>query len=200
MIYSLNGTLIYKDTSYIVVECGGVGYKCLTTLNTLKLLPQIGSDVMIYTHMLIREDAIELCGFSKESDVRCFKMLTSVSGVGAKVAIALLSELQSEQIASAIAMNDTKTLTKASGVGNKLAQRIILELKDKIKDSANVINISTTVNSSGFFNQNVQQAIIALEVLGYASDEVSIILAQFDPSLPVEELIKLSLKKIGEKR
>lgn len=196
MIYSLSGTLIYKDNMYIVIECGGVGYKCLTTLNTLRAMPQIGNNVMIYTHMLVREDAIELCGFEKESDVRCFKMLTSVSGVGSKVAIALLSELQSEQIASAIAMNDSKTLTKAQGVGNKLAQRIILELKDKIKDTTKSdINVN-----NNFFGENVQKAIVALEVLGYSADEMSIILAQFDPALPVENLIRLALKKMGEKR
>ncbi len=199
MIYSLNGTLIYKDSTYVVVECGGVGYKCLTTLSTLREMPPIGSNVMIYTHMLVREDSIELCGFYKESDVRCFKMLTSVSGVGAKVAIAILSELQSEQIASAIAMNDTKMLTKAAGVGNKLAQRIILELKDKIKNTAKGSN-SIDLPNNNFFGENIQKAIVALEVLGYSADEMSIVLAQFDPKLPVEQLIRLALKKIGEKR
>lgn len=199
MIYSLNGILTYKESNYIVIECGGVGYKCLTTLNTIKSLPPINSNVKIYTHMLVREDAIELCGFDRESDVRCFKMLTSVSGVGTKVAIALLSELQAEQIASAIAMNDSRTLTKAQGVGNKLAQRIILELKDKIKNtSKNEINIDMPSNS--FFGENIQKAIVALEVLGYSADEMSIILAQFEPTLPVEQLIRLALKKMGEKR
>ena len=115
------------------IECGGVGYKCLATMNTLRSLPAAGENAMLYTQMLVREDAVELCGFATTAERNCFVMLMSISGVGAKVALAILSVLTPEQVALAVSLGDSKTLTKASGVGSKLAQRIILELKDKIK-------------------------------------------------------------------
>ena len=128
MIYSLNGTIIHTEPNMVVIECGGVGYKCLTTMNTMRVLPRNGEKAMVYTHMIVREDAVELCGFAEQSELNCFKLLTAVSGVGAKVAIALLSEFTPEQIAVAVSSGDSKRLTKASGIGNKIAQRIVLEL------------------------------------------------------------------------
>ena len=144
MIYSLNGTIIHTEPNAVVIECGGVGYKCLTTMNTQRTLPHIGEKAMLYTQMLVRDDTIELCGFATTDELNCFKMLMSISGVGARLAIALLSELQPEQIALAVSTGDSKTLTKANGVGNKLAQRIILELKDKIKKLTTTDAINTT--------------------------------------------------------
>ena len=136
MIYSLNGKFIYGEQNFIVIECGGVGYKCLATMNTIRNMPRIGENVMVYTHMIVKEDSVELCGFRTKEEMNTFKILTSVSGVGVKVAIAILSELSPEQFALAVSNGDVKSLTKASGVGNKLAQRIILELKDKVKKLA----------------------------------------------------------------
>lgn len=201
MIYSLCGTLIHTEPTFIVVECCGVGYKCLTTLNTQRLLPKIGERCTIYTHMLVRDDAIELCGFAGQEELNCFKLLMSISGVGARLALALLSELHPEQIAIAVSSNDSKTLTRAPGVGKKLAERIILELKDKLK----LLSISTENSSSDFVPTsqvsvgNIQKAIGALAVLGYSNDDVLPFMSGIDPDLSVEEIIKITLKKIGAK-
>ena len=200
MIYSLNGTIIHTEPNAVVIECGGVGYKCLTTMNTQRTLPHIGEKAMLYTQMLVRDDAIELCGFATTDELNCFKMLMSISGVGARLAIALLSELQPEQIALAVSTGDSKTLTKANGVGNKLAQRIILELKDKIKkltttDITNTASVNIQPSATG----NIQQALNALAVLGYSPDEALPFMSGIDSSLPVEKIISETLKAIGKR-
>lgn len=204
MIYSLRGTLIYKDNDTAVIECAGVGYKCMITFNTLRSLPEIGKEAFLFTYMVVREDAVDLIGFSEKNELDCFKLLTSISGVGSKVAIAILSELRPEEIASAVVTSDAKTLTRASGVGNKLAQRIILELKDKM--SKGYIGTATPVQSgnaqkvsASFASTNVQNAINALTVLGYAPADVAPVIANFDSSLPTEQLITLTLKEFGKK-
>ena len=203
MIYSLNGTIIHTGQNYIVVECAGVGYKCLTTMNTMSKLPGTGEKTMIYTHMIVREDAVELCGFADTGELNCFKLLTNISGVGAKVGIAILSVLTPEQIAIAVSSGDSKTLTKASGVGNKLAQRIILEMKDKVKNIIpdSKVNISSGNGTSVLpaASGNVEKAIGALAVLGYSPDEVTPYMGGIDPSLPVERIIGETLKAIGKK-
>ena len=132
MIYSVRGTLILMDAGMAVVECAGVGYRIQTSVSTQKQL-KLNSEVTLYTHMNVREDAMELFGFATKSELNTFKMLINITGVGPKVALAILSELTSEQIAMCVSSNDSKTLTRANGVGPKLAQRIVLELKDKIK-------------------------------------------------------------------
>lgn len=197
MFYSLKGNLIHTEPGVAVIECSGVGFKCLTTMSTQRALPPLGSQAVLYTHMNVREDAIDLFGFATQSELNCFKMLTSVTGVGPKVGLAILSELQSEQVALAIASGDSKTLTRAAGVGNKLAQRIILELKDKLKglsaDRGPISQAVGVVSSAG----NVSEAINALSVLGYTPSDVAPVVAKLDSSLPVEELIRLSLKAMA---
>ncbi|MFR2561324.1 MAG: Holliday junction branch migration protein RuvA [Anaeromassilibacillus sp.] len=133
MFYSIKGTLTHMEPGFVVVECAGVGFKCLTTLSTQRTMPQIGEQVKLFTHLNVREDAMDLFGFATMMELNCFKMLTAVSGVGPKVGLAILSELSPEQVAMAAASGDSKSLTRASGVGAKLAQRIVLELKDKVK-------------------------------------------------------------------
>ncbi len=203
MIYSLNGTVIHTEPNAVVIECGGVGYKCLTTFNTLRLLPRIGEKAMLYTHMIVRDDAVELCGFAATDELNCFKMLMSISGVGARLAVALLSELSPEQVALAVSMGDTKTLTKANGVGNKLAQRIILELKDKVKKLGITEQTAGSTATAGgavvISSSNVSQAVNALAVLGYLPDEVMPFMKEIDPELPVEKIIGETLKAIGKK-
>ena len=194
MFYSLRGKLIYKSENEIAIECAGVGYRCFVTMNTIANLPDEGNEVMVYTHLNVREDAMDLFGFSGKEELNCFKMLTSVSGVGAKMGIAILSSLSPNQIATAIASEDYKTLTVAPGVGNKLAQRIVLELRDKIgKVSESMVgslgNIKIVAKSS-----NVQNAAEALSVLGYSQGEAMRILSTLDENLKVEELIKGALK------
>ncbi len=201
MIYSLNGKIIHTDPGFVVIECGGVGYKCMATMNTLRSLPRTGENVMLYTHMLVREDAVELCGFAATAEMNCFKMLMSISGVGAKVALSILSVLTPEQVALAVSMNDSKTLTKAGGVGSKLAQRIILELKDKIK-KLGIAEVQTSLEEASSAvpapSGNISQAVGALAVLGYTPDEVLPFMKGIDPSLPVEKIISETLRAIGK--
>jgi len=202
MIYSLKGTLIHRMQGFVVIDCGGVGYKCSTSMSTIRELPQTGNEVMLYTHMAVREDSVELFGFATTQELECFKMLTSVSGVGAKVGIAILSEFSPEKVAVCIGSNDAKTLTKASGVGNKLAQRIILELKDKMKKldtKGKELSLSgnTAAPESDF--TNIRNAVEALGVLGYSSDDVMPVLSKFDGNLSVEELIHKTLLELGRK-
>lgn len=197
MIYNLNGKLRVIEPNMIVIECGGVGFKCTVTQNTVGRLPQIGQDVMIYTHLNVREDAMELYGFYSTEEMTCFKQLISVSGVGPKAAIAILSVMSPEGFAMAVAMNDSKAITKAQGVGTKTAQRICLELKDKLS-----FDISAGADNSGIMmqegvisaNSNAAQAVDALIVLGFSKAQASSLVGKLDSSLPVEQLIKLALK------
>ena len=196
MLYRLRGNLIHTEPSFAVIECAGVGYKCYTTMNTQRSLPAIGKEAVLYTHMNVREDAVDLFGFSSLAELNCFKLLTSVSGVGPKVGLAILSVLSPEQVAVAVAAGDFKTLTMAQGVGNKLAQRVILELKDKLKalgGGEEVTAAAGVVNAAG----NAAEAMNALTVLGYTPSDVAPVVAKFDSSLPVGELIRLTLKAMA---
>ena len=196
MLYRLRGSLIHTEPSFAVIECAGVGYKCYTTMNSQRSLPAIGKEAVLYTHMNVREDAVDLFGFSSLAELNCFKLLTSVSGVGPKVGLAILSVLSPEQVAVAVAAGDFKTLTMAQGVGNKLAQRVILELKDKLKalgGGEEVTAAAGVVNAAG----NAAEAMNALTVLGYTPSDVAPVVAKFDSSLPVEELIRLTLKAMA---
>ena len=198
MLDSVRGKLIQTTATCAVVECGGVGFLCQTTLNTLKTLKP-GSEVMLYTYLNVREDAMELFGFATKTELDTFKTLISVSGVGPKAGLALLSELSPEQVAMAIATDDVKTITRAQGIGKKIAQRIVLELKDKLtkaaaSDSGFAPVSAAAVSAAG---GNVSKAIEALGVLGYTPAEVSPVLAQFDGNLPVEQLIAMTLRQMG---
>ncbi len=196
MFYSLTGILIHTEPSVAVVECGGVGFKCLTSRNTQRGLPKIGEKIRLYTHLNVREDALDLFGFLTVTELNCFKMLTGVSGVGPRVGLAILSELTPEQVAVAVASGDSRTLSRANGVGPKLAQRIALELKDKVKKaggSAVTGGIQGIPTAAG----NAENAVSALAVLGWSATEAAAIVGRFDSSLPVEELIRLSLKSMG---
>ncbi len=197
MIYSVKGTLIHIESGFAVVECGGIGYKVNTTLTTQKQL-KLNSTVTLFTYMNVREDAVELFGFYSKGELSTFKMLISISGVGPKVALAILSELSSEQIAISVSANDYKTLTRASGVGPKLAQRIVLELKDKIKGISadggdGVVTKGSVIADTG----NISKAVAALAVLGYSAADVTPVLSKLDPSLTVEQLISATLKQMG---
>lgn len=201
MIYSVRGTVIHMEAGCAVIECGGVGYKCQTTINTLKKI-KLNSEAMLYTYMNVRDDAVELFGFSSTSELSTFKMLISVSGVGPKAGIAILSELTPEQVAVAVASGDSKTITRAQGVGNKLAQRVILELKDKLKGvAASQEEFSVSESSSPVFaGGNITNAVAALAVLGYSSAEVMPILSRLDGSKTVEQLIGETLKELGKQK
>lgn len=203
MIYSLEGALTHVENGMAVIECGGVGFKCMTTLTTQQQLPPVGEKVKMYTHLNVREDAMDLYGFSSPDEMNCFKMLTGVSGVGPKVGLAILSELAPEQVAMSIAAGDSKTLTRASGVGTKLAQRIVLELTDKVKKMAlegqGKPGFAPAAAGVVSASAHAAEAVNALSVLGYSPTEAAGVVAQFDSTLPVEELIRLSLKAMAKR-
>ena len=193
MIYSVRGKLIHTENELAVVECGGVGYACKTTFYTLQKIA--GSDeVMLYTYLAVREDAADLFGFSTKEELKCFKMLISVSGVGPKAAISILSSNSPSQFALAVATGDSKSLTKCKGIGAKTAQRIVLELKDKIAKE-NTVSVRGTADFVPAVSQGgaVDEAVTALVVLGYTEGEAMQAVSKLDPTLSVEELIKKAL-------
>lgn len=193
MIYSVRGKLIHTDNELAVVECGGVGYSCKTTFATLQKIA--GSDeVMLYTYLAVREDACDLYGFATQEELKCFKMLISVSGVGPKAALSILSICTPSQFALAVATGDSKSLTKCKGVGSKTAQRIVLELKDKIaKENTISVRGGETMNFTSTLSGTVDEAVTALVVLGYSESDAISVVSKLDPNLSVEELIKKSL-------
>ncbi len=199
MIYSVRGRIIHKGTDVAVIECGGVGYACRTTLSTLSGMGRVGDEAVLYTYLHVREDSVELFGFLTEQELNCFKMLITVSGVGPKAGLAILSDTDPERFALIVATGDYKAFTKTKGVGPKLAQRVVLELKDKIaKEQLSAAGASgdifEAVSSGG---GNISEAVSALVVLGYSQTEAASAVARLDPALPVEELIRQSLKKMA---
>ena len=200
MIASLNGKLIYKDAGSAVVECGGVGLRCYIAQTTSVVLPQIGENVFLYTFLSVKEDALDLYGFAEEGELQAFKLITSVNGVGPKIALAMLSQFTADKLYILIGSSDAKALTAASGVGIKLAQRIVLELKDKVSLYASDNSAeSVAIASAATDNLNSKEAIAALVSLGYSQSEASLTVGGLDLNLPTEELIKLALKSLARR-
>ena len=197
MIYSVRGPLISCDMTSAVVECGGVGMKCFVSMNTRKKLAPIGTEVMLFTHLNVREDAMDLFGFIDPDELEMFRLITSVSGVGPKVALSILSEFEPSQLSLYIASGDSKSITRASGVGVKLAQRIVLELKDKLGATsfADSQEVSAAVNVSS--SSNASEAVQALVALGYSQSEASVAIGKLDATQSVEFLIKEGLKLLA---
>ena len=163
-------------------------------------LPEVGSEAKLYTHLYVREDGVELFGFADLNERKCFEMLISVSGVGPKAALSILSNISSEQFALCVATGDSKAFTAAKGIGLKTAQRIVLELKDKItKEQLETGVVNSNVSVSGVISGqgNLSEAISALVVLGYPQSQAARVVSALDPSLPVEELIKSALKALA---
>lgn len=196
MIYSLNGILSNLEDDFFVVKCAGIGFKCKSDLKTLSHLKNsLGEEINVFTILNIRENAWDLFGFNDKIHVECFKMLTSVTGVGPKIALAIFSEFSPDEIFSMILMNNVNNFTMAFGVGEKMAKRIVLELKEKIKK----LPLSEQISEQKGDN-NKSKAISALEVLGYSAKEVAPVLEKLDGSAPTEELIKQALKNMGGQR
>lgn len=197
MYYSLRGKLIFSDETSLAIECGGVGYFCQSTANTLKKMPKTGEEVFVFTHLNVREDAMDLFAFYDKKELECFKQLTSVSGVGPKAALAILSTLSPESLAASIAVGDVKAITRAQGVGPKLAQRVVLELKNKLKiDLEEAVGILKEEDITSQASGSVSEAVAALVALGYTKTEAQNALRGVDISLSTEEIIKIGLKKL----
>ena len=201
MYYYLNGILTVLEPSVAVIECGGVGYMCCVSARTeQKLSPFNGKQVKVFTYLSVREDAMELFGFGDKSELTMFKLLISVSGVGARTAIAILGSVSPEKFAYAVSVGDVKGI-KAPGVGPKIAARIILELKDKIAKEmpadSSVYSAPAGGSRTGINRGNLAEAAEALTALGYDKNTVSNAISGLDPNADVGELIRLALKKLS---
>ena len=198
MFYSLTGTVIFSDLNSVALSCGGVGFRCQTTANTLRDV-QNGRELTLFTYLNVREDALDLFGFSTTYELDWFKLLIGVTGVGPKAARAILSELVPEKLAMSISAGDVKAITRAQGVGPKLAQRVILELKDKAKSALSGAEEAQDYASVATANEmpNTKEAIAALTMLGYNRTEASSAVAKLDSSLPTQTLIKQALKLLS---
>ena len=202
MIYSIRGKLIYSGENFVVVECGGMGYRVYTSQSTKNKLPNLNNEVMLYTHLSVREDAMELYGFADMRELECFRMLITVSGVGTKMAVSVLSVLSTENFALAVTTSDINSISKAQGVGRKKAERIVLELKAKIKLFDDILPSGTVLSGTENLTvstSNIAKAAEALTVLGYTVSEVMPVLTKMDAALPVEKLISNVLREMGRR-
>ena len=198
MFYYLNGTVAHIEPYLVVIDCGGVGYACRTTSYTLSALKK-GEKGKVFTHLNVREDAMELYGFATQEELNLFQQLISVSGVGPKAALSILSSNTPANLALSIITGDEKALTCAQGIGKKIAQRVILELKDKLAKG----QLPTAEESYGgtgitvIPQDKVSEATAALAVLGYQPAEITTALKGLDlEGLSLEELIRQALKKM----
>ena len=198
MFYYVSGTVAHVEPYLAVIDCGGVGYACRTTNQSLSRLT-VGEKGKLFTHLYVREEIFELYGFATEDELNCFRLLIGVSGVGPKAALSILSATTPEGLAMSIITGDEKALTVAQGIGKKIAQRIILELKDKLAKG----QIAPKGESYGGTGVTVipqnksSEAAAALAVLGYSQSEVATALKGIDvEALSLEEIIKQALKKM----
>ena len=193
MITQIRGRLVEKNPTYVVVDCSGVGYLLHVSLQTFSSLPN-EENIRLYTHLSIREDAHTLYGFITKTEREVFKLLISVSGVGPSIARTMLSSMSSEEVQNAIASDNVALIQSVKGIGAKTAQRVIVDLKDKILKTFDVDEVSLNSN-----NTNKEEALSALEVLGYSrkqSEKVIDNVIQSNPDSTVEALIKAALNKL----
>lgn len=190
MIGRLRGTLVSLSATGVVIDVEGVGYEVAMTPDSIGSLPTVGEEVVVHTHLQVREDDMSLYGFAAPADRDLFRVVISASGVGPKVGLALLATLGSDQLRRAILNEDTGALSTAPGVGKRSAQKIILELRPKLADAE-----AEVVAGSG--PDQVRQA---LEQLGYHDEEINQVLVDVDSELSVEEQIKSALKALGQAR
>lgn len=199
MLYNIHGTLTVSDVNFIVIESGGLGFKCFTTLNTVKNIGETGKQVNVYTYLSVKEDAMDLYGFSTLAELDAFKLLITVSGIGPKAAVSILSEFTPDKLAICIASGDAKAITRAQGVGKKTAERVVLELKDKMGSIAVDTNIAQAVSGVQSINESSQssEAVEALVALGYSQSDAAIAIGKMDKSLSVDEMIRQGLKQLA---
>ncbi|HEY9059937.1 MAG TPA: Holliday junction branch migration protein RuvA [Pseudobacteroides sp.] len=199
MIAYIKGSLELKHNDYMVIDVNGIGYRVNTSLTTIEKAGAVGDDVKLYTHLYVREDIMSLYGFITREELNMFEMLISVSGVGPKAALAVISSVPVTKFGLAIITDDVKTLTKAPGIGNKMAQRIILELKDKIKKEQ-LVETADQVGwpaQTGNDNSRADEAISALVVLGYTPLEASkAVNSVYSEDMDLESIVKNALKSL----
>lgn len=203
MFYYLNGELAYRDLNTCVIDCSGVGYKLTVShITSQELGDSVGKKIKLFTHLAVREDGIELFGFGSDEERSCFNRLTSVSGVGPKVAMSILSVMTPTDLSIAICTENIKGIAKAPGIGSKTAARIVLELKDKISKDISIPDTSSLIGGAAAKSlpknsKNLAEATEALAVLGYDKNTIVNVLKDIDTSLDVGEMIRLALKKLS---
>ena len=199
MFYYLSGLVAHIEPHMAVIDCGGVGYACRTTTYTLSNIKQ-GEKAKLFTHLNVREDAMELYGFATAEELNLFQQLISVTGVGPKAAISILSASTPANLALSIITGDEKALTCAPGVGKKIAQRVILELKDKLAKGQTIGTAGESYGGTGVTiipENKLSEASAALAVLGYSQSEINLALKGLDlDGLTLEQIIKAALKKM----
>ena len=197
MFYYIDGKVTVLEPGLAVLDVGGVGYACNVSMNTVSHL-KLGEQAKLYTYCNVKEDAFDIFGFWSTSEKKCFELLTSVSGVGPKAALSILSVVSPEELAAAVAKGDEKRITAAQGVGKRIAQRVILELKDKMSLTDEDFSAGFAAGSempSGAAEKN-HEAMAALGVLGFTSSEASAILRTMDTSdMSIEDIVREALKR-----
>lgn len=200
MFAYIKGSLEMKFKNYVVIDVGGLGYKIFMSENSIDSLGNIGDIIKVFTYYKVREDDVSIYGFKTQEELRMFELLLSVSGVGAKSALVMLSCIEPSEFAIAVISNNIKLLTQIPGIGTKSAQRIILELKDKLKSEQSSEQIEESKAKSAKINENVQEAISGLMVLGYSRKDIEKAFEHLTvETLSVEDLIKKGLLLLTQK-
>lgn len=198
MIYNISGTITYVGDQFLVVECSGIGFKCFSSLSTLKSVGRTGEKINLFTYLSVKEDALDLFGFATEEELSFFKLLITVSGVGPKAAVAVLSELEPSRLALAIASGDVKSITRANGVGKKTAERIVLELKDKVANVASSNDMQSVASAAAVVEESAAgEAVAALVALGFNKSDAAVVVGAMDKSLSADEMIRLGLRQLS---
>ena len=201
MIYSLRGTVLDCNPNYAVIECGGVGYQVfVTTAAERRLAGSVGDEGFVFTYLKVSEDAMELYGFADQDELDIFRQLIEVSGVGAKMAVAVLKQMSAEKFALAVGSSDAKAISKTPGIGNKIAQRIILELKDKIAKGFGTAPTEIEEQSESGIGGMLGDAVDTLLVLGYKRSEAMAALNGLDVTgMKLEDVVKAALNKMTKR-
>ena len=202
MFAYIKGSLEVKTNGYIVIDVNGIGYKIFMSETAINKLGAIGEIIKIHTYVRVREDDISIYGFNTNEELRMFELLLSVSGIGAKSALVILSNVSVSSFALAIINNDINLLKKFPGIGPKTAQRVILELKDKLKKENEIVanentDISDTINTAIMDDEKIAEATAALKVLGYTGKEIEKALEKVDANLSVEDIIRKGLLNLA---
>ena len=199
MFAYIMGKIVVKTNTYIIIENNGIGYKIFMSQTAIEKISDDIKEVKIHTYYYVREDNISLYGFLSNDELRMFELLLSVSGIGAKSAITMLSEISTSDFAMAVISNDTSKLVKIPGIGAKTAARIILELKDKLKNEDAIVKSNKEIKAKIVDKEIVSEAVEALQILGYAKREIDKVLEKINiEELSTEEIIKNALKQLGK--
>lgn len=200
MFAYIKGSLEMKSSGYIVIDINGLGYKIFMSQNNIDSIGELDNIIKVFTYVKVREDDISIFGFKTQEELKMFELLISVSGVGAKSALVMLSCIEPSDFAIAVISNDVKVLTKVPGIGNKSAQRIILELKDKLKEEQLEEKLKDSSKRLKDNSENINEAISGLMVLGYSKKDIEKAFEHLDiDNLSIEDLIKKGLILLSQK-